>query len=157
MKEIVIYFRASRNKMGKIRLGIEEIKYMNLFETLTGARIKDCVQIQNAMGFLVTEGDMGLAIGKNGSNIEKVRQVIGKSVFVMEFSESPNNFIKNLFHPVRVRQVRIHELRNEKVADIDVDKRDRKRAIGQEGTRIKIAKEMSKRHYDIHNINIKVV
>lgn len=143
--------------MVKIRLGTEEIKYMTLFETLTGARVKDCIQIQNAMGFLVNKGDMGLAIGKNGSNIEKVRQVIGKSVFVMEFSDSVNDFIKNLFHPVKVRQVRIHDSNNDRVADIDVNKRDRKRAIGQEGVRIKIAKEMSKRHYGIDNINIKVV
>ncbi|MBN2014102.1 MAG: NusA-like transcription termination signal-binding factor [Candidatus Altiarchaeota archaeon] len=143
--------------MARIRLGTEEIKYMTLFETLTGARVKDCVQIQNSMCFLVNKGDMGLAIGKNGSNIEKVRQVIGKSVFVVEFSESVNDFIKNLFHPVKVRQVRIHELNNEKVVDIDVNKKDRKRVIGQEGVRIKLAKEMSKRHYDIDNINIKVI
>lgn len=143
--------------MGKFRLGTEEIKYMTLFETLTGARVKDCVHVQNAMGFLVNEGDIGLAIGKNGSNIEKVRQVVGKSVFVMEFSDSVNEFIRNLFQPIKIRQVRVYDVNNEKVADIDINKRDRSRAIGQEGVRIKMAKELSKRHHNIGNINIKVV
>jgi N utilization substance protein A len=157
MKAKAIYLKNSRDRMGKIRLGTEEIKYMTLFETLTGARVKDCVQVQNVMGFLVNRGDMGIAIGKNGSNIEKVRNVIGKSIFVMEFSDSVNDFIKNLFRPIKIRQVRVHELNNEKVADIDVNKRDRRRAIGQEGVRIKIAKELSKRHHGIDNINIKIV
>ncbi len=143
--------------MGRIRLGSDEIKYITLFETLTGARVKDCIQVQDTMGFLVNKGDMGLAIGKNGVNIEKVRQAIGKGIFVMEFADQPNEFIKNLFNPIRVKQVRIHTIKNEKIADIDVNKRDRKRAIGQEGIRIKIAKEMSKRHHNIHNINIKVI
>jgi len=138
-------------------LGAEEIKYMTLFETLTGAMVKDCVQVQNAMGFLVNEGDMGLAIGKNGSNIERVRQVIGKSIFVMEFSDSVKEFIRNLFRPIKIRQIRIYELNNERIVDVDIDKKDRRKAIGQEGIRIKIAKELSKRHYNIDNINIKAV
>ncbi|HDH40973.1 MAG TPA: NusA-like transcription termination signal-binding factor [Candidatus Altiarchaeales archaeon] len=143
--------------MGKFRLGAEEIKYMTLFETLTGAMVKDCVRVQNAMGFLVNKGDMGLAIGKNGSNIERVRQVIGKSIFVMEFSDSVKEFIRNLFRPIKVRRIRIYELNNERIVDVDIDKKDRRRVIGQEGIRIKIAKELSKRHYNIDNIKIKAV
>lgn len=143
--------------MGKIRLGSDDIKHMTLFETLTGARVKDCVQVENAMGFLVDKGDMGLAIGKNGANIEKVRHALEREVFVVEYAESPADFIKNMFSPVKIRQVRIHEAKDEKVADIDVKRADRKRVIGQDGIRIKMAKEMSKRHYDIANINIKVI
>lgn len=143
--------------MGKIRLGSDDIKYITLFETLTGARVKDCIQVENAMGFLVDKGDMGLAIGKNGASIEKVRAALGKSVFVAEFADDASDFVKNMFSPVKIKQVRIRETGDEKVADIDVARNDRKRVIGQEGIRIKIAKELSKRHHNIDNINIKVV
>jgi N utilization substance protein A len=143
--------------MGKIRLGSDDIKYITLFETLTGARVKDCIQVENAMGFLVDKGDMGLAIGKNGANIEKVRTALGRIVFVAEFAEDADDFVKNMFSPVKIKNVRIRETAGEKVADIDVARGDRKRVIGQEGIRIKIAKELSKRHYNIDNINIKVV
>jgi N utilization substance protein A len=143
--------------MGKIRLGSDDIKYITLFETLTGARVKDCIQVENAMGFLVDKGDMGLAIGKNGASIEKVRTALGKGVFVAEFADDASDFVKNMFSPVKIKHVRIRETAEEKVADIDVARNDRKRVIGQEGIRIKIAKELSKRHYNIDNINIKVV
>lgn len=143
--------------MGKIRLGSDDIKYITLFETLTGARVKDCIQVENSMGFLVDKGDMGLAIGKNGASIEKVKAALGKGVFVAEYADDASDFVKNMFSPVKIKQVRIRETGEEKVADIDVARNDRKRVIGQEGIKIKIAKELSKRHYNIDNINIKVV
>lgn len=142
-------------KMGKIRLGTEEIKYITLFETITGAIVKDCFNFDNNLVFVVKEGDMGLAIGKNGSNIEKVRKAFGKGVWVFEFSKDENTFIRNLFHPVPVKQVRISNLENGKVATIEINKKDRRRVIGPKGMRIKIAKELVKRHFDIDNINIK--
>ena len=142
--------------MGKIRIGNEEIKYMTLFETLTGARVKDCVQVQNSMGFLIKKGDMGMAIGKNGSNIEKVRKAIGKSVWVMEFSDDKIKFIKNLFQPIRVKRVRIHNSDDEKRAIVEVSKSDRRKVIGHNGVRIKIARNLAKRQFDIDDISVTV-
>ena len=143
--------------MSKIRLNNDEIKYITLFETLTGAVVKDCVEIDNVMAFLIKKGNMGLAIGKNGSNIGKVRKTLSKSILVMEFSENMEKFIKNLFHPVNVKNVKIKGEKNEKMADIEVKKQDRKKVIGPNGVRIKIAKKLAKRHYGIDNINVKVV
>lgn len=141
--------------MGKIRLKTDEIKYMTLFETLTGATIKDCIQEENAMGFLVKKGDMGLAIGKKGSNIERVKKAIGKGIWIMEFSDDLNEFIKNLFQPIKIKQVRIHDTGNEKIVLIDVNKWDRKKVIGHNGNRIKIAKKLAERHFAINDIKIK--
>jgi len=143
--------------VGKIRLSNEEIKYITLFETLTGATVKDCIRMQNVMAFLIKKGNMGLAIGRNGSNIEKVRKVTGKSIIVMEFSDNIEKFIENLFHPVKIKEVVIKKEGNGKVADIKVRKLDRKKIIGHNGMRIKIAKKFAKRHYNIDNINVRVV
>jgi len=143
--------------VNKIRLSTEEIKYITLFETLTGARVKDCVHNENAMGFLIDRGDMGLAIGRNGSNIEKVRSVIGKGVWVMEFSDELNEFVRNLFHPVDIRQIISHKSNDGKMVIVEVSKRDRKKVIGHNGGRIKIAKKLAKRHFNIDDIKIRTV
>lgn len=50
--------------MSKIRLGTDEIQLMNLFERITGAKVKDMVQDEGVICFLVGKEDMGLAIGK---------------------------------------------------------------------------------------------
>lgn len=140
--------------MGKIRLKPDEIKYITLFETLTGATIKDCVPEDDAMGFLVKKGDMGLAIGKGGSNIERVKNAIGKGVWIMEFSDNLNEFVKNLFHPIRIKQIRVHGTDNERVITLEINKRDRKTIIGHNGSRIKIAKKLVDRHFAIGDIKI---
>jgi len=143
--------------MARIRLGSEEIKYITLFESITGARVKDCVVYNNSMGFLVEKGDMGLAIGKNGSNIDRVRKIINKNIWVMEYSDNVNEFIRNLFQPVRIRQLRLNESRNEKIVLLEISKRDRKRVIGHGGNRIRIARELSQRHFGIDDIKINSV
>ena len=143
--------------MSRIRLGSEEIKYMTIFENLTGASIKDCVHSENIMGFLVNQGDMGLAIGKSGSNIEKVKRATGRDILVMEFSDDAAEFVKNLFQPIKVRRVRIHSADNEKVAIVEVNRNDRKKVIGHSGHKIKIAKSLANRHHNINDIKIKTL
>jgi len=143
--------------VSRIRLGSEEIKYMTLFENLTGASIKDCVHSDNIMGFLVNQGDMGLAIGKSGSNIEKVKKATGREILVMEFSDDAAEFVRNLFQPIKVRQVRIHSADNEKVAIVEVNRNDRTKAIGHGGHKIKIAKSLANRHHNINDIKIKTL
>lgn len=141
--------------MGKIRLKPDEIKYITLFETLTGATIKDCIQEEGAMAFLVKKGDMGLAIGKSGSNIERVKKAIGKGIWIMEFSDDLNEFVKNLFQPIKIKQIRIHDADNEKIVILEINKRDRRMVIGHNGNRIKIAKKLVERHFAIDDIKIK--
>ncbi|MGC8936000.1 MAG: NusA-like transcription termination signal-binding factor, partial [Candidatus Methanomethylicaceae archaeon] len=65
-----------------MRLTADEMRYIALLENLTGAIAKDCVLEPegNRIIFVIRPGDMGLAIGKNGVNIERARKVIGRNV-----------------------------------------------------------------------------
>ena len=87
--------------MDKVRLGSEEIMRIAVFENMTGAVVKDCIAYENTIGFLVKEGNMGLAIGKRGKSIEKVQEKFGKQVWVVEFSSNKIKFIKNLFQELK--------------------------------------------------------
>ncbi|MFH1774246.1 MAG: NusA-like transcription termination signal-binding factor [Methanobacteriota archaeon] len=132
-----------------MKLSAEEIGYIALFEKITGAVTKDCVtdEEENKILFVVKKGDMGLAIGKKGANIQRVRQVIGKKIQVVEYSEDPAEFVKNIFHPFRVNNVSI----SNKVARVDLDDRD-KIAMGRKN--IQKAKMLAERH---HNLSIVIV
>lgn len=132
-----------------MKLSAEEIGYIALFEKITGAVIKDCVtdEEENKILFVVKKGDMGLAIGKKGANIQRVRQAIGKKIEVIEYSEDPAEFVRNIFHPLRLNNVLV----SNKVAQVDMDDRD-KMAMGRKN--IKKAKMLAERH---HNISIVIV
>jgi N utilization substance protein A len=86
-----------------IKLTAEEMRYITFFEKLTDARLHDCVISDDGRSiiFVVKKGDMGIAIGKNGSKIKKVQRAIGKSVQVIEHTDDLNEFLNNFLSPAR--------------------------------------------------------
>lgn len=65
-----------------IKFTTNEIRYIALFESMTGAMVKDCIvdDENGRVTFLVKKGDMGLAIGKKGSTVAKVQKALDKGV-----------------------------------------------------------------------------
>jgi N utilization substance protein A len=57
-----------------VRLTEEEMRYMSLFERMTEAVLRDCVERDETVVFVVESGEMGKAIGKGGANIDRVRR-----------------------------------------------------------------------------------
>ena len=53
--------------MTKIKYDANIMKYMSLFESITRVKLKDCIA-DDKLTFIVEEGGIGRAIGKNGSN-----------------------------------------------------------------------------------------
>ncbi len=141
--------------MGTIKWGADEIKNMTLFEILTGVSAMDCVSVDDAIGFLVEENDMGMAIGNNGKSIDKVRDKLGKQVFLMQHSQDMQKFIIYALHPAYVKSVRISDTRKGKIASADISKEDYRKAVGEGNKKLAIAKLFANRMFDIEDIIIK--
>lgn len=141
-----------------IKFTTNEIRYIALFESMTGAMVKDCIVDDDSakITFLVKKGDMGLAIGKRGSTVTKVQKAVDKGVEVIEHSEDPVEFITNLMAPAKVRSIRILQKENgEKIATVETDPRNKRTAIGKGGKNIERARLLAKRQHNINNIVIK--
>jgi N utilization substance protein A len=74
------------------------IDHINLFETLTKARVKDCL-ISEKLIFIVEEGDIGKAVGKNGRNVSHLSKLLKKKIRIIEFNNKIEKFVKNLIYP----------------------------------------------------------
>ena len=63
-----------------IKLTGKEMRYIALFESITGASVKDCIldEEANRVIFVVKEGDVGMAIGKGGKNIHLLERMTSK-------------------------------------------------------------------------------
>ena len=141
-----------------IKFTTNEIRYIALFESMTGAMVKDCIVDDESakITFLVKKGDMGLAIGKRGSTVGKVQKTVDKGVEVKEHSEDPIEFITNLMAPAKVRSIRILQKENgQKIATVETDPRNKRTAIGKGGKNIERARLLAKRQHNINNIIIK--
>ena len=131
-----------------VELSNDDIKCIAEFETLTGATVKDCLIMPDAVSFIVKQGDLGKAIGKKGSNITRVRQAFARQVLVFEDSEDIGQFIRNLFGQIPVTNINIHEKMESKTAFVSVDERDRGSAIGRDGNRIKTGRQLLMRRFN---------
>ena len=141
-----------------IKFSANEIRFIALFESMTGAMVKDCIlDDDNAkVTFVVKNGDMGLAIGKGGSTVTKVKKAVGRGVEIIEHNEDPAQFIKNVLSPAELKSIKIVEKSNdEKIAIVNTDSSNKRIAIGKNGINIERAKLLAKIQHEINNIILK--
>jgi len=141
-----------------VKFTSNEIRYIALFETITNTSVKDCIidDEHDRVTFLVKKGDMGLAIGKRGSTIAKMQKSVDKSVEIIEHSDDPGEFIKNLLSSAKISSVEFTtDSKGNKIATLDVDSKNKRNVIGKNGQNIQRARQFAKRQFDISNIIIK--
>ena len=140
----------------KIKLTGEEMRYIALFESITGATSKDCVidDKNDRIIFVAKEGEMGLAIGKAGKNINMLRKMTGRQIEVVENAETPEQLIKNSLSPARIKEIRITEKPEKKIVVVEVEPRDKAIAIGKNGRTIDKTRMLAKRYFQIDHVVI---
>jgi len=140
-----------------IKFTSREMRYIALFESITGATAKDCIVDDdlNRVIFVVKEGNVGMAIGKGGKNIHLLEKMTGKKHEIIEHSESPVQFIKNALKPARVKEIRLTERPDGKtIAVVSVNPRDKGVAIGKNGRNAERIRFLAKRYFQIQNVSI---
>ncbi len=137
-----------------LKITTDEMRQIAFFEGMTGAHVKDCVINEEGglITYVVKEGEMGMAIGKSGSNVRRAEHLVGKAIEVVEYSETPEKFIKNLLVPARVKSVSISEHEGKKVAVVRIEMEDKKVAVGRKGRKIQNVKKIAERHLNISDV-----
>ncbi|MBA3977674.1 MAG: NusA-like transcription termination signal-binding factor [Nitrosopumilus sp.] len=141
----------------KIKLTPDEFSFLSLFQTVTTAVARDCIIDDKAdrVIFVVHKGQMGMAIGKGGSNIKQLQNVIPKKIELVEYSENPVNFIKNIFNSDFIQDIKINErLDGTKNAIVVVDMRKKGIIVGKDGRNVDKARILAKRYFNMTNVLI---
>jgi len=132
----------------------ESIRLITLFENLTGTNVRDCLvdNSVNTVYFVVEEGKVGMAIGKNGDSVKNVENLIKKNIKIFEFSSNLNDFIKKI-----IPQGIEIKVRNEDkiMVEVKVDRKDKAMVIGRDGKNLKLYKELLGRNYGVNEVIIK--
>src|SRR5689334_16258138 len=103
--------------------------------------------------FVVHKGQMGMAIGKGGSNIKQLQNAITKKIELVEYSENPVNFIRNVFNSDMVQDVRISErVDGTKNVIVVVDSKKKGIVVGKDGRNVDKARIVAKRYFNISNV-----
>ena len=126
------------------------MKMITIFESMTGARIKDCIA-NDKLIFVVEENDMAKAIGKNGFNIRKMESRLNKKIKLVEFSSDLLKFIRNMAYPAEVLDI---EQEEGTITIHGKDTSSKAMLIGREHQNINHLTNIVRRYFDVKEIKV---
>jgi N utilization substance protein A len=141
----------------EIKLTTDQMRMMSLFQNVTGATARDCVEDekQNRVIFVVNSGKMGLAIGKGGSHIKTLQNMVKKNVELVEYDEDAAQFLKNTLNAKLVSEVKINKRQDGSLqAIVLVDPKKKGIVVGREGRNAEKARLLARRYFDIASVLI---
>tara|TARA_Y100000310_G_scaffold240980_1_gene244902 strand:- start:174 stop:665 length:492 start_codon:yes stop_codon:yes gene_type:complete len=149
-----------RKKLNQIKLDSDQIKLINLFNSITRGIAKDVVIDKkfNRLIFVVNSGQMGLALGKEGIFIKKLYEKIKRPIELVEFADTPEQFLKNIL----ASDLSSKEYTSEFVKELDdtlqvkvtVSPSKKGQLIGREGRHAERARLLMRKYYSIGKIKI---
>jgi len=140
-----------------IKLSTDQIRLISLFQNVTKATARDCLddEKQDRIIFVVNQGKMGLAIGKGGSNIKSLQNILKRNVELVEYFDDPIKFLKNILNPKLVNEVKLDTKPDgSSQAIVIVDHGKKGLVVGREGRNAEKARLFAKRYFDISSVLI---
>ncbi len=132
-------------------LDSNSLELMKVFEQRTGAKVVDVVDDGMSVVFIVEDGQIGRAIGKQGSTLAKLREAFSpKNVEVIEDASDARSMIDKTLRGAVIRNVE----QNNNCIVISVDSTTRGIAIGKAGSNIKKLKVALRRKFGIEDAKI---
>jgi transcription termination/antitermination protein NusA len=128
-----------------MKLDLEKIQLINIFEKITRAKVVEHID-ENT--FIIEEGDLRKALGKNNFNLKKIENLLKKKIRLVEFNKNPEKFLKNITYPLTLKSVNVG---NDKVV-IQADTKTKGLLIGRNHKKLEILKDLFKRHFKLEII-----
>ncbi len=128
------------------------IKLMGLFEKLTRTRVKETFMFKEKLTFMIDEGQLWKALGKNKANLIKLEKLFNKQIRIIEFNADKLKFIVNLIAPLKV--VSIQE--DENIVTIKgPDTKTKGLMIGSKAKNLRETEEIVKKYFsDLKEIKV---
>ncbi|MCK4718287.1 MAG: NusA-like transcription termination signal-binding factor [Thermoplasmata archaeon] len=140
--------------MSDIVITGELMQYISIFESATDVPVKDCVEIDEHLIFVVSEGQATKAIGKKGATIDRLRMMLKRKLRVVEFSSDPSVFLMNIFRTFDPIRIDLSVKGSINHATVVVATENKGRAIGKEGRNLRVARALVGRHHDIQSVSV---
>ena len=133
-------------------LDMQDLRYLNLFEKVTGIRTHYCFEYNNTIIFCVPREFVSRAIGPDSRNLRRISEIIKKRVKVIATPKEPQDikrFIELVVSPVTFKDLEV--LPNEIV--LNAGSQSKAALIGREKRRLiemqKITKDFFKKDFRI--------
>jgi N utilization substance protein A len=133
--------------MAMIKLSGNVLQYITLFENTTGVKVRDCIDYGEQLIYMIERGQLRRALGKKSQKLKLLKATMKKNIDIIEYSSEPTIFVKNIFHKFKIYSVALEVRNNKHVVIVNIDPREKARAIGKFATNLQVAKTIMKRHH----------
>ena len=93
-------------------IDMQEMRYLNLFEKMTGVRTRFCFRYNESIIFCVPKPLVSRAIGEGGRNLWKMSEILGKRIRVIAAPsglQDSGAFIRTLISPLTIKSFEIKD------------------------------------------------
>ena len=134
-----------------MKLTLDSINNINLFENLTRAKVKDCFQEDGVLVFLVEEGNVKKALGKDSSNIDRISKILQKDIKIIAFSNDICKFVSNLIYPNKADEIK---LEGKTVFIVASDVGVKGRIFGRSRENLKRINSLVRNYFDVEEVKV---
>ncbi len=140
--------------MVKRVLDVGMMQIASSLSSFTGASVLDVSEQEGALVFVVAEGDVGKAVGPQGSKVKRVEELLKRKIKIVEFNSELKRFVENVIAPVRAKYV---ELDGDVVVITPVDFKSRGVLIGKNASDLRLLESVVKRFFSVSKVKIQEV
>jgi transcription antitermination factor NusA-like protein len=93
-------------------IDMQDMRYLNLFERITGVRTRFCFKYNEYIIFCVPKYLVSRAVGNSGKNIRKMSEILGRKIRIISAPKSvrdADNFIRSIVNPLMIKGVEADE------------------------------------------------
>ena len=90
----------------KIKYDIQALQRMTHFEKVTHSRLKDLVETETKMFFVIENGQLRKALGPQMKNVKRLEELFKKKIKIIEFDSIVTKFVVNVLAPLKVVDIK---------------------------------------------------
>lgn len=130
-------------------IGFRERRFIEELRIFTRATAVDCIVDErfDRVIYVIKPGDMGLAIGRKGENINRLSRQLGRRLEMVEYGETPAEFVANIIRPAELATLTPAD---DGAVDLVIqDRADLGVVIGRGGSTIEKVRLLCRRFFDL--------
>lgn len=93
-------------------IDMQDLRYLNLFEKITGIKTRFCFTYNDTIFFCAPRQLIRVAVGPNGRNIRKINEITNRKIKIIPIPrglEHAKPFIMSIVHPLLFKNIEIND------------------------------------------------
>jgi len=131
---------------------MQYIRYLNLFNKVSGVRTKHCFSYNSHLIFLVPKKEIAKSIGEQGKNIKRLNRILRKKIKIIKLPSGLwdiQEFVSDIVNPIEPKKI---EVKNNEV--VITAGQNKAALIGRQKARLEEMKNIINQYFSLKNVKI---